>query len=65
MVKASALQRITDFKAFNEQNDPHQGHDYGSFDHCGLEVWWKIDYYAPSLEAAWKILPTPLKPNAS
>lgn len=51
MVKSSALLRIADFKAFNEENDPHEEHDYGSFDHCNQEVWWKIDYYDLSLNA--------------
>ena len=44
MVKASTLQRVADFKDFNEENDPAEEHDYGSFDHCNREQWFKIDY---------------------
>jgi hypothetical protein len=44
MVKASALEKVASFKDFNEENDPAEEHDYGSFDHCDREVWWKIDY---------------------
>jgi hypothetical protein len=51
-IKATALQRVADFKDFNEENDPHGERDYGSFDHFGFEVWWKIDYYAPDMEHA-------------
>ena len=42
MVKASALEKVATFKDFNEENDPHEEHDYGSFDHCNREVWFKI-----------------------
>jgi hypothetical protein len=27
-------------------------HDYGSFDHCDREVWFKIDYFDLPLEQA-------------
>jgi hypothetical protein len=52
MVKASALQRVADFKYFNEENDPAEEHDYGSFDHCNREVWFKIDYFDVKLDHA-------------
>jgi hypothetical protein len=51
MVKASALERIATFKDFNEENDPHEKHDYGSFDHCDREFWFKIDYFDLKLES--------------
>ncbi len=31
MVKAAALQKVTTFEAFTENNDPHGEHDFGSF----------------------------------
>jgi hypothetical protein len=52
MVKASALEKVAAFKDFNEENDPSEEHDYGSFDHCDREVWFKIDYYATDMEHA-------------
>ena len=52
MVKASALEKVAAFQEFNEENDPRHEHDYGSFDHCDREVWWKIDYFDVKLEYA-------------
>ena len=31
---------------------PPREHDYGSFDHCDREVWFKIDYFDLTLEQA-------------
>jgi hypothetical protein len=45
MVKSAALAKVAEFKDFNEENDPHEEHDYGSFDHCNRELFFKIDYY--------------------
>lgn len=50
--KAQALQAVAEFKDFNEENDPHGEHDYGSFDLLGREYWFKLDYYAPDMEHA-------------
>jgi hypothetical protein len=50
--KANGLQAIAEFKAFNEENDPHLEADYGSFDLSGREWWFKIDYFAPDMEHA-------------
>ena len=35
MVKAAALQKAATFDQFNEDNDPHGEHDFGSFE-CGF-----------------------------
>ena len=35
MVKAGALQKAATFDEFNEDNDPHGEHDFGSFELCG------------------------------
>ncbi len=37
------------FDAFTADNDPHQERDFGSFDHAGQTIFWKIDYYDPTL----------------
>lgn len=47
---AAILQTVADFKDFNEENDPHEERDFGSFNLSGREVWWKIDYYNLSLD---------------
>lgn len=43
------MQSIRAFDDFNEDNDPHEEHDFGSVDWRGEKVFWKIDYYDPTL----------------
>ena len=45
MVKAAALQKAATFDEFNEDNDPHGEHDFGSFERCGRKFFWKVEYY--------------------
>ena len=45
MVKCAALHEVAIFDAFNEDNDPHGEHDFGSFELCSRKFFWKIDYY--------------------
>jgi hypothetical protein len=45
MVKAQALCTVASYSAFTDDNDPHEEHDFGSFDLCGRKFFWKIDYY--------------------
>lgn len=40
-----ALVKIMTFDDFNADNDPHQEHDFGSFELEGEKLFWKIDYY--------------------
>ena len=42
---ASVLQKVRQFNSFTPDNDPYGEHDFGSFDHDGQKVFWKIDYY--------------------
>jgi hypothetical protein len=44
-VKAEALLMVKAFDAFDEGNDPHHEHDFGSFEIAGETLFWKIDYY--------------------
>jgi uncharacterized protein DUF3768 len=44
------LERVRKFDDFNEENDPHNEHDFGSFEILGVEVFWKIDYYNQDLK---------------
>ena len=48
--KARVLQAIQAFDAFDEDNDPHQEHDFVSVDIDGEKYFAKIDYYAPDME---------------
>ncbi|WP_108811909.1 DUF3768 domain-containing protein [Sphingorhabdus sp. Alg231-15] len=47
-----ALQQVRDFDRFTDDNDPHGEHDFGAFDLDGQRLFWKIDYYDPSLQNA-------------
>jgi len=40
-----ALALVRTFDAFTPDNDPHGEHDFGSVDHNGERISWKIDYY--------------------
>lgn len=45
------MDRVHRFDSFTPDNDPHGEHDFGSVAYDGIEVFWKIDYYNPALEA--------------
>ncbi|WP_430386217.1 DUF3768 domain-containing protein [Blastomonas fulva] len=42
---ATILTAVHDFDAFSPDNDPYGEHDFGSFEHAGERMFWKIDYY--------------------
>ena len=44
-VKATVLLQVKNFSTFDEGNDPHSEHDFGSFEVAGETFFWKIDYY--------------------
>jgi len=44
-VQAAITERVRSFEAFDADNDPHGEHDFGSFDHLGQTIFWKIDLY--------------------
>ncbi|BAR57691.1 MULTISPECIES: DUF3768 domain-containing protein [Bradyrhizobium] len=48
-VKAEALLQVARFSEFTADNDPHDEHDFGSFDLVGRKLFWKIDYYDKDL----------------
>lgn len=48
--QAAILDQVRTFDEFNEDNDPHGEHDFGSFSHNGLKIFFKIDYYDLNLE---------------
>jgi len=43
-------EKVETFNDFTEDNDPYQEHDFGSFTHAGNKIFWKIDYYDPTLQ---------------
>ena len=47
--QSAIREKVELFDAFTPDNDPHQEHDFGSFDHAGQTIFWKIDYYDPTL----------------
>lgn len=44
-------QLVAIYDAFCEDNDPHGEHDFGNLTYRGQKVFWKIDYYDPTLTA--------------
>ena len=45
------MQAVQSFGSFTADNDPHGEHDFGTFDRPGVgRIFWKIDYYDPSME---------------
>jgi hypothetical protein len=48
---ASVLDQVQSFNSFDESNDPHGEHDFGSFEAEGHIVFWKLDYHAVDLNA--------------
>ena len=47
-VKA-ALLAVREFKSFTEDNDPHREHDFGAVTVEGRKLFWKIDYFDPTM----------------
>ena len=43
------LLEVRTFCRFTEENDPHGEHDFGAIQYDAHKVFWKIDYYDPSL----------------
>ena len=39
------VRRVQRFDTFTPENDPHYEHDFGSFEHAGKTIFWKIEYY--------------------
>ena len=43
--QAAILTRVQTFDDFTEDNDPWREHDFGSFEHNGRTIFWKVDCY--------------------
>jgi uncharacterized protein DUF3768 len=45
------ITKVRAFDDFSEDNDPYGEHDFGAFKQEGVgKIFWKIDYYDPSLK---------------
>ncbi len=48
---SEVIEKVRNFDNFNSDNDPYGERDYGSFEHAGEKLYWKIDYY--NKEYSW------------
>lgn len=55
-------QLVASYDAFCEDNDPYGEHDFGNLTYRGQKVFWKIDYYDPTLTAG---SPDPADPTVT
>jgi Protein of unknown function (DUF3768) len=46
---ARIVKTIAVFDDFCHANDPHEEHDFGAFEVAGHKIFFKIDYYDPTL----------------
>ena len=44
------LKKVRNFNDFNKANDPYKQHDFSRIEHNGINYFFKIDYYDPSME---------------
>jgi len=47
--EAEVTATVAAFDQFDEDNDPYGEHDFGALVLAGERLFWKIDYYDPSL----------------
>ena len=45
MEQSAIIERVQTFEDFTPENDPYYEHDFGSFEHEGKTIFWKIDCY--------------------
>ena len=48
--QSSIREKVETFDTFTPDNNPHGERDFGSFDHNGERIFWKIDYYDKACE---------------
>ena len=44
------LSKVRRFDAFSDDNNPYGERDFGAFEQGGRKIFWKIDYYNPTLD---------------
>ena len=47
----AVMMAVRDFSTFDEDNDPHGEHDFGAFDVGDDRLFFKFDYYDPTMTA--------------
>jgi Protein of unknown function (DUF3768) len=50
MEQAAIMTRVFTYCDFTPESDPHGEHDFGSFEHAGKTIFWKIDCYDRALK---------------
>jgi hypothetical protein len=50
MKQAAIMRRVFTYSDFTPESDPHGEHDFGSFEHAGKTIFWKIDCYDRALK---------------
>jgi len=58
----AVIQQVRSFSSFSDENDPHEEHDFGSIEHAGQRIFWKIDCYDKALECG---SPDPTDPDVT
>ncbi len=48
--QSAIREKLERYNDFTEDNGPYSEHDFGSFEHNGQRIFWKIDYYAPDMQ---------------
>ncbi len=46
---SAIAEKVQALDSFTKDNDPYGEHDFGAFDHNGHRIFWKIDYYDPTM----------------
>lgn len=49
-LQSDIRERVETYEDFTPDNDPHGEHDFGSFEIAGHKIFWKIDYYNPTMD---------------
>lgn len=49
LLRALLLEQVRTFTHFNQHNDPHGEHDFGTIEFLGQKWFWKIDYFDLSM----------------
>jgi hypothetical protein len=48
--RAKVFDEVRKFDAFTAENDPHDEHDFGTFEVDDRKFFWKVDYYDAAME---------------
>lgn len=49
-LQGEIMTRVFTYSAFTPDSDPYGEHDFGSFEHADLSIFWKIDYFDRALK---------------